>query len=377
MRRFVKIFLQAGLLAALFVSCSERRYAELPGAESQKALDRWIEERRELLEKEAPVESITVVNELNPEGATMYYQWLGHANDNTKAIEASDWLRIDYIAYTTNGYEITPDGKHRRNVYSNRREDVARMLGTFNPYTRYNTLYTVYSTDRSWLYEGQYEILGKMKLGDSIRIFLPPALATKGTTIITQHGYGGSTTWSHTSPIIMEMKITEVVTSPMTTETENVKEFASSVLGVPQADTTVYAAYSYYKDDEDVEPIPEDGNIHVYYVGSFLENNERGFVFDTNIDSVGTRLKRNTDGLYPLLWPSTTSLIASFKKVLEAGGYEYGSKITFVTSSTWAYGGDYGGQAGSDTQTYIEPFASLIFDLYIYNPEWDEEEEDQ
>lgn len=371
----MKIFLQITVAVLLFVSCAERRYGDSIGDDKAASLDAWIELNRAALEAEAlSFEEIEVVLDENTgKTATMYCQWLRKAGKGAESPnpEESHWTHIDYTAYVLAGYEINHrTGQHKANAFSTRNKDLAHTLGTFNNYCHYTSLYII-SNDNGGLYDGQYAMLMRMKVGDSVRVFIPASLSGNGNTIFSQHGYGGNASAPVNQPMVITMSMIDVVRAPSVTELNAVREFARTKMGVTMTAANekdslfIKEVYNGSKD------IPADSSANLYYKAYFLENGKRGFLFGSNIDSVNRRMNRDTTGYYPLLWPKGSGPVAAFGDILDVdtlkGKYKidlrYDAELTMVTSSDFAYGSN--GQTGGDKAAYVRPYTPLIFDIYV------------
>lgn len=349
-----------------------------------------------------------------------YIQILSDEQDNSYPATniTSCWIEYNITSRDLDG-----------NVTNTRNESMAILQNTFNLYTRYvpaKTYISLYEDedDEDWennafvqaLRSSEFVIDGistptNLTVGNKIRLWLPSRLA--GSFANGSYGYAGQFSWSGSTPVIYDIEITNVVVDAENNEREVLDWFVESQENpsdwefVTDEDCDhVYINYNYtpytalnYKspynytqldraeDFEDLEaqinevlievfgegitPTREDDDLiddescSLWYITRTLD----GFIVDSNIEEVKS-LIRNTyeydtedfgTALYYDKDSSADSYISAFYYTIPK--LEYGQWATMITTSLEAY--DIDGNSGSTTSTTIDPYTTLIFQLYI------------
>ncbi len=260
----------------------------------------------------------------------MYIEWI-YRNPNTtdSLVEIGDWVRITYTNKTLDG-----------NVIGTRNEEVAKIEGTYTPFTHYTSDLLYMNDPNVTMIEGQYLALQKMRRGDIVRLYLSSSYAYNVQGFSNNVGYGGQNALNAQIPIIVDsLTLVEFEADPIITEQNAVKEYAHDKWGLQTSDTIKSHFYM-----ELLPPFPikrdslmstPDSTVQIYYTGRFLD----GFVFDTNIDSVQQRLYGRTVNKGPLqliLSSDTTKMIEAWTIALKRACY--GDHFRMVFASAYGYG---------------------------------------
>lgn len=373
----------------------------------QMVFDSWIENNRPDL-----------VNDRQEAG--YYVEILKDEPDNSYPAtnKTSCWVEYNITARDLDG-----------NVTNTRNESMALLQNTFNLYTRYvpaKSYISLYEDEDNENWENdvfvqalraqKFVIDGvntpvKLTVGNKIRLWAPSRLA--GSFANGEYGYSGQFAWAGNTPIIYDIEITNVVVDAEKNEREILdwfiesQEVPSDWEFVTDKDcNSVYINYSYTpntvlnykspynytqldraKDFEDMEsqvnqilvdvfgegntPTGDEENIideemcNVWYITRTLD----GFIVDSNIEEVKS-LVHNTweytteEHGSPLSYSTEStadSFISAFYYTIPK--LEFGQWTTMITSSLEAYEKE--GQSGSATSTTIDPYTTLIFQLYV------------
>ncbi len=331
MRRiFLTLFVSA-IVSGLVFSCARRDEQSFEEVEA-RALAEWINQN-------AP--------SAKPIGNGIYMQLLDAGESGASLIEDNDWVKLNYTGTDLYG-----------NCYISRSEDVAKVQGTYSVYTHYAPDYQTMSMAYSTLVLGQYHALKLMKKGAKAIIYVPSTQAYGSYGYSASDGYNGQFSLAGNKPVIMTLEVVDVAKDPVKYEEGLVMGYAVDVMGMAVKDSV--GKILYYQELSvlpDADGITVDSTVTLYYKGYFLD----GFVFDTNIDSVGQRVYKDNTLTYQAISykPSTGNLVQAFKTVVPK--VTYGSWTRMVFTSSFGYGAS-GSTSGN---TAIPGYTPLAFDFYI------------
>jgi FKBP-type peptidyl-prolyl cis-trans isomerase len=141
---------------------------------------------------------------------------------------------------------------------------------------------------------GVWQALGLMNEGDSVRLYIPPAMGylTDFSNTDQTNGYSPyGAAVSSTQGVLFDLRLREVVVDPLLRERALVERYAADSLGIASpADSIALGVYMELLEANPAgEPIGADSLVTVYYTRRFLD----GFVFDTNIEA-----KARANGTY-------------------------------------------------------------------------------
>lgn len=236
MIRTSSIFLLLSAVAALFVSCADPEDRDYTGMESE-ALNKWMANRHpELLENfqtdgEYYVDVIDRGDEEKPVNDTVY------------------WVKVEMTGRDLAG-----------NVRMTRDEMTARQVGSFTAYTHYVPLYRYCGTETSGLMDGMHRALRNpltlgeeyaeqrnlpreltLGLGAEVTLYLPSTVTAglSGTGGYEGQDYGGTTfSLSADRPLIVTLKVTDLIKNPLAAEGDEIDLFAEENGGLKPVDET-------------------------------------------------------------------------------------------------------------------------------------------
>ncbi len=328
------------MAAVLYLGSCAKTESESYYEKEQRSFDAWMQ--LNIIDKGIEVQRLD---------NGMYVEWLGRAEGDGDVPETGDWIRLNYRGESL-----------QRDLFMTRYENDARRQGTFTYYTHYVPQYLIMN-NYNGLTIGQNYILPQMKVGDSVRIYVPSTLGYQNYGTSFSNGYEGQYALSGNVPAIIEMVIKEVVPDPTAYENEEVKNYAVNKWGMEVGDTLKPNMYLEILEQgpADQDTINVDSTIYYKYTGRFLD----GFIVDTN-DSTAYKEKFHaepTSALNALLYDNS-SVIAAFQNAM-AGSTEknlklrYGAKFRMIFTSTYGYGETGNIVANSSSSDYS--------DYYYYN----------
>ncbi len=208
------------VLITLFVACADPQERTYDGMEGQ-ALEKWMEKYHPDL-----------VDNKQSDGE--YYVDIIHPGDAEKPVnETTYWVRLDFTGRDLGG-----------NVCLTRNELVARQVGSFTKYTHYVPFYRYCGDEKSDLLDGMHRSLRNtltlgaayaaahnleteliLGLGAEVILYLPSTVVggLSGTG-----GYEGQNayTLSDSRPLIVHMKVLDLIKNPLEREGGEVDAFA-------------------------------------------------------------------------------------------------------------------------------------------------------
>lgn len=248
---FLKSFLYVSIaaLVALTSSCAQMQTESYDQYET-KALEAWIYQHR---------------NDLKDNKQTVggYYVDVIEVGDGEKPVsDTACWVKFEFTGRSLSG-----------NVALTRNAEVAVMENTFTNYTRYVPFYRFCGTQNTQLLEGTYLAmrntlkLGEayydlykterkfpsrdidLRIGTEVDLYMPSSIVGSGG-IEGSGGYEGQYALSSSRPMIVRMKILEIVKNPLELEGTDVDQFCEDNGGLK--------TYSKETDGKDGNPIPTD-----------------------------------------------------------------------------------------------------------------------
>lgn len=291
----------------------------------------------------------------------MYIEWIHrNPNQNDSLVEIGDWVRVKYTTKTLSG-----------NVVNTRDEQVAKIEGTYTPYTHYSPQLVYMNDPNVTMLEGQYEALQKMRRGDIVRLYLSSTYAYGATGFSDDVGYGGQNKLQAQLPVIIDsFTLVDFEADPIITEQKAVDDYVLKNWGLEPKDTIKSHFYMqllppYPMSRDSVSSLP-DSTVKIYYTGRFLD----GFVFDTNIDSVQERVYGRIINEGPLelkasdIVGDTVSVIEGWKIAVKNACFGDRFRVAFVS----AYGYGIQGAAASSSSSSATSTDLSYYDYinYIY-----------
>lgn len=329
---------------------------------------------------------------INTNGATravkqpngMYIEWLNEAPSTNIKPTTGDWLMINYKGMALKGFTYDPNDpvNAKGNIFMTRSIEDARRFAKYasdTSYTHYVPQYVVYS-NTNYLMSGQQAALNQMRKGDKVRLYLPYELAYDGFSLTASNGYGGQIQ-QPSSPVIVEMELTDVIEDPVAREEKIVKDYAMNRWGLAESDTIRRNLYLEVTDHIiGSDTLTADSVATLYFTGKFAEDD---FIFQTNVDTVAKKAKRisfQNDSRYS----SYTSYFSTFKgthgymddafsEAMKSGKITYGCSFRMVFTSDYGDGNSYiGFSTRGEPYTVIQSHTPLVYEVYVAPKEEDD-----
>lgn len=336
MKKFIRIFALAALVAAFVSSCANNEDEDMDVIR-ELAFDQWMLEN-------------------NPQATKtdygVYVEYITKSEDEDAISPEEDyWVFLNYTGYLINDA-----------VFMTRDSLIASNIGTFEYTTHFAPEYTY--IDEDIMIEGLIYLLQDMKAGDHVKAYIPGTLGyTSSIPASFYSGYAGTSSVYTSAPIIFDLQLVGVVEDPEVYEQELVKEYALSNWGQAEEDYLVENLYLTKTDSLAGSVVATtDSVVYVYYKGYFLD----GFVFDTNIEELAEELERYSyDNDYTPLecTLSSTELIDAFIQAFsdEDRTISFNDSFSIVSTSDYTYEDD----GSSDGETIIQPYTPLVFDIQV------------
>lgn len=352
-RMCVTAVLAAGLLGAGVWSCAKKA-PDIAAGMARETFEAWVAkyapEAYANPYKDVYVEFV----ERGPEGGAVPV--LGYS-----------WLTLDYTGKTLDG-----------TVFVTRSDSVSRRVGKFSYMTHYADDFLEFSTSSTKLCDGLRQALQTMRVGDSVRVYIP---MDKGYSysMDMNDAYAGESVTYAMMPIMFEMRLRDLTMSPFVWERDSAERYARQHWGTDYRNDTVGMFMHIEKHNPEGDTITKDSSVYVFYEEYFMD----GFLAATNVDTVaakwhftatssGTGL--NETAYDPMLLQGSAGANVSTDKVLYIAvqGMRKGEVAEVVTVSTWAQG-----DAGSTTVTpEVLPYQPMRYRIRVLE-KWPEETEDE
>lgn len=322
----LKYILLALLAVGLFFAC-DREFSDLEGDEMAK-LNAWVQV------KNIPAEA------KKPSG--LYY--LSILEGSGISPEPGDFVIYSYKEKKLDGVIVDSDSSH-----------IAKLYDFFNINYHYIPVFTKFDNSNKFIegysrtmLAGLYEGLGYMKEGGKATFIMPSSLAygRLGRTI------SQSIRVNPYESIIYEVELHKVVKNPRDYEKNILQAYVSDKYpGLQPINDSIYYI-QLVPPTADTVTVGKDSVVNVMYKGMYLD----GFIFDTNIDTVATRLGRTFSSSSELKFTiGGSQVVKGFSIALPL--MKPGEWGRIIMPSFCAY--------DSTGNNNIPPFTPLIFDVYF------------
>lgn len=260
------------------------------------------------------------------------------------------WLTLNYTGKTLDG-----------NIFVTRVDSISRRVGQFAYTTHYCDDFLEYTTTSTKLCEGLRQAIEQMRVGDSVRVYIPIDKGF-GSAMSISSGYEGESGVEYTSlPIMFEMRLNAVTTSPFVWERDSVERYAKQHWGSGYTNDTVGMFMRIISPNPTGDTITQDSLVRVYYEEYFMD----GFLSSTNIDTVAQKWhvynsSEVTDYQSLAITPSSGANTSTHKVLYMAvTSMRKGETAEVVTVSTWAYG-DSGNSSSTPEILPYQPLRYII-----------------
>lgn len=182
------------------------------------------------------------------------------------------YLLMDYTGRTLDG-----------TMFTTRSSAVARLIGSWAVTTHYCDDYVLMENGSSVISQGFYQGLLQMRQGDSVRIYMPGELGYKVDFGYTNAYLNGSVQYKN-FPVIMDVRLKNIVKFPEAFELKNLQEFAFKEWEQESRDTVYPGIYMRKLNyNYDGYKIGADSSVYVDYAEYYLGSD---FLIRSNIDSL-------------------------------------------------------------------------------------------
>ncbi len=319
MRRFCFLLLLSSSLA--FISC-DRDFND-PIGDEEARFNAWIQVHNIPAEAKKP--------------SGLYFVSNTPGSGTTPTNES--WVLYSYTEETLDGMVWLTSNQNLALLYS-KYDNSYHYAPVFVKLDKAPKLITGYNRT---LLKGVFEGLTYMKEGEKATLYIPYYLAYGTNSATNGLGY---------QSLIYELELHKVISDPRAYEKEIIDTYiAQNYPGLEPINDSIYYI-QLAPPTVDTITLAKDSVAYVYYKGMFLD----GFVFDTNIDSVATKLGRkfsSTDSLRVTI--GGTETIKGFSQAL--ANMKQGEWGRAIIPSFCAY--------DSSGNNSIPPFTPLIFDIYF------------
>jgi len=321
----LKYVLLALLAVGIFFAC-DKQFSDYEGDEMAK-LKAWIQV------KNIPADA------LKPSG--LYF--ISKTEGSGISPEPGDFVIYSYKEKRLSGVVLDSDSSN-----------IAKLYDFYNLNYHYVPVFTKYDDSNKniegygrFLIKGLYEGLGYMKEGGKATLVMPSSLAygNVGRTIsqyVRINAY---------ESVVYDVELLKVVKSPRDYEKEVLQAYIDDKYpGLESINDSIYYV-QLSPPTADTVTVGKDSVVYVYFKGMFLD----GFVFDTNIDSVATKLGRTFNSKDSMQVTIGKGVVSGFSQALiQMKKGEWGRVIL---PSYCGY--------DSIGNSSIPPFTPLIFDIYF------------
>lgn len=286
----------------------------------------------------------------------VYIEYIERGTEGEVPVMDYTWLSVNYTGRTLDG-----------SVFVTRTDSISKRVGRFAYTTHFCDDFLEYTSSSTKLCDGLRQAFERMRVGDSVRVYIP---SNKGysSAMNMNSGYAGESGVTYTSlPVVFEMRLQAVVSSPFVWERDSVLRYAERRWAADEYWRDTVGMYArIIKHNPDGDPIGEDSLVNVYYEEYFMD----GFLAATNIDTVAKKWEvyssTSSDNYEPL--PVTPSLAPH---VLENNvlyivlpRMRKGEVAEVVTVSSWAHGDS--GNASSTPE--ILPYQPMRYIIHAMEP---------
>lgn len=272
------------------------------------------------------------------------------------------WLTVDYTGRTLDG-----------DVFVTRIDSISRRVGSFAYTTHFCDDFLEYTSSSTKLCEGLRQALEQMRVGDSVRIYIPSDKAYGSSGMNINSGYEGESGVKYTSlPVVFDMRLRAVTSSPFIWERDSVTRYVEQRWDGDEYWRDTVGMYTrILKHNPTGDSIGQDSVVYVFYEEYFMD----GFLAATNIDTVAYKwnVYDNSSGeTYDALAvsPSMASNASTNNALYIAlTQMKKGEVAEVVTVSTWAHGDS--GDASSTPE--ILPYQPMRYIIYVLEENSDDE----
>lgn len=260
----------------------------------------------------------------------IYIEYIERGPENaTRPVVGYSWLSLNYTGKLFDG-----------SVFVTRVDSISRRIGTYAATTHFCNDFISYTTTSTKLCEGLRQALECLRVGDSVRLYIPYDKAYSSSMNVNS-GYNGESGVSYLSlPIIFELRLQASITEPFVWERDSTLRYAQLNWGNDFSNDTVGMYRHMVKYNPDGNEITEDSSVYVYYEEYFMD----GFLASTNIDTVAAKWDRydssgETSYDAMLVQPASGANYTEHKAIFIAVPHmRKGEVADIVTVSTWAQG---------------------------------------
>lgn len=321
----LKYVLLLVLAISLFFAC-DKEFSDLEGDEMAK-LNAWIQVNN------IPAETLT------PSG--LYY--ISQKEGDGMSPDSGDFVIYSYKEKRLDGVIVDTDSAYLAKLY-----DLFDINYHYTPiFTKLDNSNIVAEGYSRYMLQGLYEGLSYMKEGGKATLIMPSSLAYgRSGRIVNQNIRINSF-----ESLIYEVELHKVVKDPRDYEKNILQTYiADNYPGLQPINDSIYYV-QLTPPTADTVTVGKDSVVYVYYKGMFLD----GFVFDTNIDSIATKLGRTFSSKDSMMVTIGKDVVPGFSQALiQMKKGEWGRAIL---PSYCGY--------DSIGNSSIPPFTPLIFDIYF------------
>lgn len=297
----------------------------------------------------------------------MYIEWLRGNGSGSKPVAATSWIMLDYAGRDIDG-----------NVISTRDPQVAAHEGTFTPVAHYTPHYALFNPALYYFSAGEYDAIGRMSVGDSVRIYMPGNLAYGTGSISFGNGYEG---WEYSGrnpknsagvslsgrTAVVDLALRGIISDPKARELNEVEMRAAQETMNLLVDTIPGFYFKYIEEDTASEIIKADSIVHISYECRFLD----GKLMTTNREKAALEEWKEFGELYPgatYFVANSSSIVGSaINQMVKSERVRYNSKMRIVFISDFGYGASgLSSSAGSSTakpNPVVYPYTPLVMDV--------------
>lgn len=349
MRGIRKSYLGVAAALGLMIlgwSCAKES-PSISGQLSRKSFESWVE-------KYAPAAYANPYKDI-------YIEYIKRSESGSRPVLGYSWLTLNYTGKLLDG-----------TVFTTRVDSVSRRIGTFAYTTHYCDDFVEYSSTSTKLCEGLRQAFERLRVGDSVRIYIP---YDKGYTssMGTTSAYLSSSTAYTSLPIVFELGFNASTTEPFVWERDSALRYAQQNWGTDFSTDTVGMYRHMVKTNPEGNEITADSTVSVYYEEYFMD----GFLASTNIDTVAAKWNvydSSGETSYDAMTvqPASGANYSEHKAIFIAVEHmRKGEVADIVTVSSWAQG-----DSGNTNQTpEVLPYQPMRYRIYVVDDTQEDEEE--
>lgn len=298
----------------------------------------------------------------------IYIEYIERA-EGMQAVPVLDnsWLTIDYTGRTLNG-----------DVFVTRTDSISRRVGSFAYTTHFCADFLEYTSSSTKLCEGLKQAFEQIRVGDSVRVYIPLDKGYTTTGMNINSGYSGESGVTYRSlPIVFDLRLQAVTSSPFVWERDSVQRYAERHWAADEYWHDTVGMYArILQANPEGDSIGMDSLVYVYYEEYFMD----GFLAATNIDTVAVKWNVYDNSnltayeAIPITPSAGTNVSVNNALYITLPRMRRGEVAEVVTVSTWVQG-----DSGNAMNTpEILPYQPMRYVIHTVNKnkEKDEEEDD-